>query len=177
MTAAVPASRMGRPFWTLWSAASISFVGDGLLLGALPLLALTLTKDPRLIAAVDAMTMVGWLLLGLVSGVLVDRVHKVKLMSRIDLVRAVILGALVAAMLTGHLTIAILVIVTLALGMTSPFFDNAAGAIVPELVEPSNLEKANSWLQAPMILLATLIGPPVGAILFSICLLYTSRCV
>ena len=46
----------------------ISFVGNGLTIGAMPLLALSITTDPRLIAAVNAVLMAGWLLYDLVLG-------------------------------------------------------------------------------------------------------------
>jgi hypothetical protein len=28
---------LGRPYWTVWTAASVSFIGDGITFGALPL--------------------------------------------------------------------------------------------------------------------------------------------
>ena len=44
---------MGRNWYLLWSGSAISALGDGIFLAALPLLAATLTQDPRLIAGVS----------------------------------------------------------------------------------------------------------------------------
>lgn len=37
---------LGRPFWTLFSSATASGLGNGLRYTALPLLAVSLTRDP-----------------------------------------------------------------------------------------------------------------------------------
>jgi hypothetical protein len=44
--------RLGLPFWQLWSASSLSNLADGLVKVALPLVAVTLTDSPGLIAGV-----------------------------------------------------------------------------------------------------------------------------
>jgi hypothetical protein len=44
--------RLGRPFWQLWSASSLSNLADGLVKIALPLIAATLTDSPGLVAGV-----------------------------------------------------------------------------------------------------------------------------
>ena len=44
--------RLGRHYWRLWWANAISSTGDGAFVAALPLLAVTISRDPRLVAAV-----------------------------------------------------------------------------------------------------------------------------
>jgi hypothetical protein len=44
--------RLGLPFWKLWSASSLSNLADGLVKIALPLVAVTLTDSPGLVAGV-----------------------------------------------------------------------------------------------------------------------------
>ena len=44
---------MGRNWYLLWSGSAVSALGDGIFLAALPLLATTLTQDPKLIAGVN----------------------------------------------------------------------------------------------------------------------------
>ena len=56
---------LGRPYWRVWSANTVSSIGDGAFVTALPLLAVTITTDPRLIAAVSAAFYLPWLLLSL----------------------------------------------------------------------------------------------------------------
>lgn len=117
---------LGRPFWLVWWAGAASYAGDGLTVGAMPLLAASLTRDPRLIATVDACLVAGWLLLGLVSGVAADRVDRLDLMWRVDIVRAGLAGVFGALVVSGHATIALILLVSFLLGLAGPFFDNAS---------------------------------------------------
>lgn len=164
----IPRPALGRPFWVTWVAASVSGLGDGLTLGALPLLAAALTHDPRLVSLVDAVTSLGWLLLGLVSGVVVDRYARLRLMWRVDAVRTLVATAFAVLVLLGHASIPLLLLTGLLLGLAAPFFDNAASAVLPELVGAAALEQANSYGQGSMLVASNLIGPPLGAVLFVI---------
>ena len=47
-------TRLGSAYWRLWWANAVSYAGDGALVSALPLFAVTVTKDPRLISVVSA---------------------------------------------------------------------------------------------------------------------------
>ncbi|GAB2684220.1 MFS transporter [Kribbella swartbergensis] len=157
---------LGKPYWVLWTAGAISFLGDGIMFGALPLLAASMTRDPRIVSLTEAVTGIGWLLLGLVSGVMVDRWRRTTTMWIVDAVRAVVAGAFAAAVLLGQESIPLLLMTGFVLGMLAPFFDNASAVVIPDLVAPAALERANGYNQAALVLLANLIGPPAGAALF-----------
>jgi hypothetical protein len=49
-------ARLGPDYWRMWWANAISSTGDGAFTAALPLLAVTITRDPRLVAVVTATT-------------------------------------------------------------------------------------------------------------------------
>lgn len=157
---------LGRPYWTVWIAASVSFIGDGITFGALPLLAASITRDPRIVSLSEAVAGAGWLLLGLVSGVMVDRWRRTSTMWIVDAARALIAGIFAALVLADLQTIPLLLVVGFGLGLLAPFFDNASSAVVPDLVAGESLERANGYHQVSLILLANLIGPPLGAALF-----------
>ncbi|HEY6295785.1 MAG TPA: MFS transporter, partial [Streptosporangiaceae bacterium] len=53
--------KLGRPYWRLWWANAISTTGDGAFVAALPLLAVTITRDPRLVSVVTAATYLPWM--------------------------------------------------------------------------------------------------------------------
>jgi MFS family permease len=158
--------KLGRPYWILWTAGAVSFAGDGIMFGALPLLAASITRDPRIVSLSEAAGNVGWLLLGLISGVMVDRWRRTSTMWIVDAIRAVIAGAFAAAVLSGLGTIPLLLVTAFLLGMLAPFFDNAASVVVTDVVVPTALERANGYSQASLLLLSNLIGPPLGAALF-----------
>ncbi|MEV0801901.1 MFS transporter [Kribbella sp. NPDC050281] len=157
---------LGRPYWVLWTAGAVSFAGDGIMFGALPLLAASITRDPRIVSLTEAVTNVGWLLLGLISGVMVDRWRRTTTMWIVDAIRAVVAGAFAAVVLLDLGTIPILLLTAFLLGLLAPFFDNAASVVVTDVVVPASLERANGYSQAALVVLSSLIGPPLGAALF-----------
>lgn len=161
-----PQEPLGKPYWVLWTAGAISFLGDGITFGALPLLAASMSRDPRVVSLTEAVAGIGWLLLGLVSGVMVDRWRRTTTMWIVDAIRAVVAGAFAAAVLLGQESIPLLLITGFLLGMLAPFFDNASAVVIPDLVVGAALERANGYNQAALVLLANLIGPPLGAVLF-----------
>jgi transmembrane secretion effector len=59
---------LGPQFAKLWTANAISNLGDGVTLVAGPLLAASLTRDPRLVAGLVVAQRLPWLLFSLVSG-------------------------------------------------------------------------------------------------------------
>ena len=83
-------TRLGRPYWRLWWANTVSSTGDGAFVAALPLLAVTITRDPRLVAVVTAATFLPWLLLSLPAGAVVDRYDRVTLMWRAQAIQAAV---------------------------------------------------------------------------------------
>lgn len=160
------ADRLGKPYWILWTAGAISYAGDGMMFGALPLLAASITRDPRIVSLSEAVTNVGWLLLGLISGVMVDRWRRTTTMWIVDAIRAVVAGAFAAVVLADLGTIPLLLLTAFLLGLLAPFFDNAASVVVTDVVVPMNLERANGYSQASLVVLSSLVGPPLGAALF-----------
>ena len=62
--------RLGAPFARVWSASTISNLGDGVFGVALALLAATLTRDPFAVSLVAFAGQLPWLLFSLFSGAL-----------------------------------------------------------------------------------------------------------
>ncbi len=159
---------LGRSFWTLWSASAVSTFGDGLRYVAFPLLAAGLTTDPRAVAVLFVAGYLPWPLFGLLGGAVVDRKDRRALMWMTDTARAVAVGAFTAVLVTSATTIVSLAVLSFLLGAAETLFDNAASAIVPQLVAPARLERANSWLIGVQTLNSTLIGAPIGALLYGV---------
>lgn len=160
------AQPMGRRFWSVWGGSSASYLAEGLLFGALPLLAASLTRDARLISITDALHQAGWLLLGLVSGVVADRVPRLRIMSLSNAVRAVTAGVFAALVALGLGSLPLVYLLGFLLGLAAPFFDNASGALIPELVEAESFQRANSLTQLSMALAANLLGPVAGTLAY-----------
>ena len=74
-----------RNFRLLFSAGTLTNLGDGLVVLALPWLATLMTPNPIAIACVAAAGRLPWLLFSIPAGVIVDSADHRKLIARTDL--------------------------------------------------------------------------------------------
>ena len=161
------ATRLGRPYWRLWWANTVSSTGDGAFVAALPLLAVTITRDPRLVAVVTAATFLPWLLLSLPAGAVVDRYDRVTLMWRAQAIQAAVVTMIAILIVFREADIEVLAAAGFLLGSAEVIFSNAAQAVLPALVPPGLLPKANGSQQVSLTVGESFLGPPVGSLLFA----------
>jgi MFS family permease len=158
----------------LWSATALSNLGDGIRQAALPLLVVSMTSDPLLVAGVTVAGLLPWPLFGLVAGAVVDRVDRRWLVAGVDLVRVALLLVLVvvvaAGLADGVTGIVLVYLVAFGCGAGETLRDSAAATLLPPLVDDADLEKANGWLLTAEIAGNELAGPPLGGYLFGVAL-------
>lgn len=159
--------RPGRSFGTLLAAGAVSNLGDGVTLAAAPLLAASITRDPRAIAAVGVAWSLPWLLFVLVSGAIADRADRRWLMVGADLVRVLALAALALAVAAGQASIPLLVVVFFVNASAETVFDTAWQSTLPMVVDREQLPRANGWLQMVEFAGNGLLGPAAGGLLFA----------
>ena len=133
-----------------------------------PLLALSLTNDARLIAAVTFATMLPWLILSLPAGVFLDRHDRQKIMFRANLVRGVVFALIAISATLEILNIYLLIAASAVAGVCELFFDMSSQAFLPAIVDPQSLELANSRLYVSQIISNGFVGLPFGAWIFVI---------
>jgi hypothetical protein len=160
-------SPLGPDFARLWTASTVSNLGDGVTLVAGPLLAATLTRNPLLIAALTFAQRLPWLLFSLLSGALVDRLDRRQVMATVDLFRALVMGLLAVAVLLHAASIPLLCTTFFLLGTAETLFDNAAVSILPAVVSKASLTRANGRLLGAQIVTNDLAAPPLGGLLFA----------
>ncbi|MBW4962844.1 MFS transporter [Sulfitobacter sp. CW3] len=166
-----------RDYRFLLSASSMSNLGDGIAMVALPWLATLLTSDPLLIAAVATAQRLPWLLFALPAGVLTDRADRRLLMVRADIVRVFLMVVTVLMISTqsnlpvleGSAPTAILSLVMIAffLGSAEVIRDNAAQTILPSIVAHPDLERANGQMWSAEQVAGQFIGPPLAGVLIA----------
>jgi predicted MFS family arabinose efflux permease len=161
------ASKRTVNFNRLWTASGVSNLADGIGLTAAPLLAAALTRDPLLVAGLTFAQRLPWFLFTLISGALVDRLDRRKVLEIANLSRFLLLVALGLIVLGGKANLPALYLIFFALGTIETFFDNASLAILPAIVDEEQLEDANGRLFATSSLANELLGPPLGSYLFS----------
>jgi len=92
---------LGPSFWQLWSASALSNLADGLVKIALPLVAVTLTDSPGLVAGITLAVTLPWLLFALPAGALADRVDRRRAMVAANLARAAAVAVLAVPLVLG----------------------------------------------------------------------------
>ena len=145
-----------------------SNLGDGIALAAGPLLVASETRSPLLVSLAVMLQQLPWLLFGLYAGAIADRVDRLRLVVIANLLRAVVLVALCATIVTGVVNIAVVLGALFLIGTAELFVDTAAGTLMPMLVAKRDLGIAHARLQTGFITLNQLAGAPIGAALFAL---------
>jgi MFS family permease len=159
-------ARLPPAYWRLWTASTISNLGDGVFIVALPLLAARLTRSELSISFVGVAAALPWLLLSLPIGAVVDRIDHRLLMVRADVFRCAVIGALTIAVAADRAEVWMLWVAAACLGVAEVFFDNASQALVPSIVPVEQLEKANGRRFAAEIAANSFVGTLIGSLLF-----------
>ena len=141
---------------------------EGLMLAALPLLAVSVTTDPREISLVNVVGQAPWLLFSLFAGVLIDRMKRTTVLAWAYAVQVGAALALAAAGSAGWLSLPVLLVVAFAVTSAQVLGDGASGALVPELVPPERLTAANARLQVIDRGVVQFVVPPLTGFLISV---------
>jgi predicted MFS family arabinose efflux permease len=148
-------------------AAVVSRFGDALRGAALPLLAVSLTDRPLLVASVTACGYLPWIAFGLLGGAVADRVDQRRAMWTVDALRGLLVALFAVAVALGHASIALLIVLAFALTTLQTLFDNAATALLPALVDREALGSANARLMTGQKIAGGLLGAPAVPLLIA----------
>jgi hypothetical protein len=156
-----------RAFRALWAGQTASLFGDQVTGLALPWLILLQAHSPAAAGAVLAVRYLPLITLGLVAGVVVDRVDRRALMIACDVGRALSLGlvALLAALGQAP-SLWLLMLIVLALGTGQLFFSAAYQAWLPQMTGEERLSRAAAALEASDAA-SVLIGYPLAGALIA----------
>lgn len=161
-------ARLGREFRWLTASTWVGNVGDGIALAAGPLLIASETRSAFLVAAAAFLQRLPWLVLGLPAGVLADRIDRRKLLVVSEGCRAFVIAVLAVGLIAGGVGVVWVLAAMLLLGVSDAFSNTTSGTLLPMLVEHDELGLANSRVQGAFVVCQQLLGPPLGALLFSI---------
>ena len=179
--------KLGANYWKLWTASVTSNLGDGVAGIAYPWLASAVTRNAMLIALIAIAQRIPWLIFTLPAGVITDRVDRRKIMTSTSVFRTVLtLGVAVIVFMNqdalptpgdvasgsigepNTVVYMTLLISALLFGFAEVLYDNAAQTILPAIVEPDGLEKANSRLWGAEMVMNQFVGPPLGSLLIGV---------
>ncbi|HEY7201532.1 MAG TPA: MFS transporter [Candidatus Dormibacteraeota bacterium] len=155
-------------FVKLWSGQTISRIGTQVTTLALPTAAIQLLHaGPAEIGALLALQFLAFPTVGVVAGVLVDRVRKRPLMIACDVVRFAALGSVPAAFFAGAVSMLQLYAVALVTGVCGVVFEVAYQAQLPALLSREELVEANAKLEVSGST-AQVAGPLLGGVLIQV---------
>ncbi len=174
--------RLGGSYRKLYLATAMSNIGDGMSGIAYPWLATAITRNPLLVALVVAAQRLPWLVFTLPAGVITDRVDRKKAMVLMDALRFAFTLLIAFAVLAQEGSLPapdevrnvvgtrtglylLLLLATLLLGSAEVLRDNCGQTIMPSIVAPERLERANGRMWSIESVANTFIGPPIGSLL------------
>ena len=153
-----------RNFTLLFGGSTISAIGDQFTLVALPWLVLKLTGDPAalgLVLAAMALPRAAFMLIG---GAVVDRMSPRKVLLGARAVNALLVSLLAVLVLGGAIHMWMIYVLALGIGLSTAFAYPAGSAILPQLVQPQQLQPANALFMG-MRQLSMIVGPALAGLL------------
>lgn len=145
----------------------VSSVGTQVSDLAFPLLVLALTHSAVQAGFVGALGMLPYFVFSLPAGALVDRWNRKRVMILCDSGRALALGSIPLAFVTGHLTLLQLYLVSLIEGTLFVFFNIAEVSCLPRVVRKEHLPTVASLTEVTNSL-SSLFGRSLAGIFYSI---------
>ncbi|MGH2418686.1 MAG: MFS transporter [Candidatus Limnocylindria bacterium] len=155
-------------FWKLWGSSATANLADGVLLVAIPLVAVRLTDSPAAIAGISVAAQIPMFAFGLVAGGLADRLDRRQTMLTVQGVRVLVAGALTMLAVADAISLPVLYVAALVIGSGEAFFDTNAQSILPAIVGRDRLVAANGRLFAAETIMNSFVGPPLGGVLVAI---------
>ncbi|MGI8626607.1 MAG: MFS transporter [Geodermatophilaceae bacterium] len=161
-------TRLGVGFRWLLASSWTSNLGDGIAIAAGPLLVASQTDDPLLVALAALVQWLPPLLFGLLAGAVADRLNRRLIVVTVDLARTVVLVVLCLTIATDAISIALVLGCLFLISTAEVFADNTSSTLLPMLVHRDELAIGNARLTTGFITVNQLAGPPLGAALFAV---------
>ncbi len=162
--------RLGRSFWTLVASSGLSNLADGVFKLALPLMALHYTRSPALVAGLELVRSLPWLVGSLPVGALVDRLDRRRTMVWANAARAAFVAVPAIVIMAGDGSLWLLYVAAVGTGVSEVFYDTAAQSVLPSIVARTRLDRANGRLYAVELGAQEFAGPPIAGALVAIAL-------
>ncbi len=170
---AAPASPAARPlrrnlrFQTLWIGMAASTLGVSVADIAYPLVILAMTRSPALAGLFAAVQVVGMLAAGLPSGVLADRYDGRMIVICTEAARAAVAGLVVVALVSGWLSLPVLLAAAVLLGIGQAIKGSAQILLMRSVVSAGQLTQALTQDEVRLNG-AALAGPALGGTLYAV---------
>lgn len=168
MTTADRSTLLREPnFRWMMGGSLVSALGDQFTMVALPWLVLTMTGDPLKLGLVIALMSIPRAVFMLLGGALVDRYSPKSVLMLTKFANAFFLALLSALVLSGQQSLLTVSSIALGLGLASAFSIPSGTSLLPHVVAPEHVPRANGMLMG-MRQLTILSGPLLAALVFAL---------
>jgi MFS family permease len=157
--------REERQFRLLFLGQALSIVGDRVTMIVLPFAVLSIGGSIGDVGLVAASATLPFMLLGLIGGVLADRVDRKRILIASDVVRLLVQLTAGLLLVTGHAQVWHLAALTAVFGAADSFFMPAFTGMVPLTVAEAHHLQPATALRSLTYSTGSLIGPAIGAAL------------
>jgi hypothetical protein len=156
-----------RDFALYWTGRTISYLGDGIMVVALPWQVYELTDSPAAMGVIGAFQTASIFVFVLLGGVAADRFQRKKIIIAADLVRGAAAGVAGVLALAGSIELWHLAILVVVFGIAQGLAGPAFGSILPQLVPEDLLMQANSAIFTVHPLAFRFLGPALGGVVIA----------
>lgn len=157
------AAGIGLDYWLMWVGQTISMIGDQFGSMALSILILQSTRSAMAMSLNVILSMVPMLLIGPVAGLVLDRVNRKRVLVIADVCRGVLTLGLGWLIYAGRFTVFHAYGWGVVVSVFRAFYVPGTMAIVPALVPPDRLQRANA-LQITGSNVAMIAGPALAGV-------------
>ncbi|QAA23458.1 MFS transporter [Sporolactobacillus terrae] len=157
---------VSKAFRSLWIGNALSTFGSAITNVILPLFVYELTDSPMAMGTIMAAYMIPVVLILPVSGVIVDRFNRIRIMQIADLIRFLLMMGLMTLGTFGRLSLPVLIVIIAGMGLMNGLFQPAFAAMRARIFVSDIRNAANALNQFSEQLLR-LIGPSIGGLIVS----------
>lgn len=154
---------INKNFGLLLGGQFISEIGDKFYALALSFWVLETTGSPSMMGLVLFSSMVPAIVLGFFIGVVIDRYDRRALLVAADILRGLIVAAVVVIYYLDLLNLTVIITAQILLSICSAFFDPTLQSVIPQVVDREQLVKANSMSRL-VEGITMIIGPVLGGL-------------
>ncbi|MGG1675454.1 MFS transporter [Neobacillus sp. NRS-1170] len=158
--------KKSKHFTALLFGQIFSLLGSSITNVILPIVVLQVSHSTAMMGSVMAVYMTPFVVMLPFSGVMVDKMNKVKIMFIVDIVRFIFMMILAVIAFMGQLNMTVLFMIMFVMGMMDSFFQPAYSAVRAKVFTEDIRNAANSLTQVSMQVLR-ISGPIIGGLIVS----------
>jgi MFS family permease len=160
--------REERQFRLLFAGQALSVIGDRITAVVLPFAVLSIGGSTTDVGIVAGAGFLPFIVLGLIGGVIADRMQRRRIMVISDVVRMATQLTAGILLVSGHAEVWHLAALTALFGAADSFFAPAMGGLMPQTIDqPHHLQPANA-LRSMSMSTGSIIGPVIGGLLVAL---------